>query len=486
MSIDPVTMARIQRFADKIKEHNELTSGKEGQPLTAFVKTFGCQMNEHDSEKLKGMLARMGYSVVPDYQLSDSALIPDVVVFNTCCVRENAEDKIFGQLGAIKGAKKHKPDMIVIVCGCMTEQEWVVERIKKSYRHVDIVLGTGNTYRLPEYMAQRIFENRRVIGAESEDSVPEGVPMLRDDKFKAYVTVMYGCDNFCSYCIVPYVRGRERSRKADDIIDEVKALVQGGAKEVMLLGQNVNSYGKGNDGDGTDFAALIRRVARETGIARVRFMTSHPKDLSPELIRAIAEEPAICSQLHLPVQSGSTSELKRMNRKYTREKYLGLVSEVRKLIPDVTLSTDIMIGFPGETEEEFADTLSLLEEVRFDAAFTFIYSKRQGTPAAMSPDQIPEDVVNERFKRLVDTQNRISREKNEALEGKTLCVLVEGPSRTDPSRLTGRSEGNKVVNFDVDAAALKERCLNKPEAGDIVPVKITRAETWSLEGVYCG
>ena len=478
MSIDPGTVAEMARLSEKIKDHNEALVSESGQPLTAFVKTFGCQMNEHDSEKLKGMLARMGYTVVPDYQLSDSSLIPDVIVFNTCCVRENAEDKIFGQLGAVKGAKKHKPEMLIIVCGCMTEQDWVVERIRKSYRHVDIVLGTGNTYRLPEYMAARIFDNKRIIGAVSEDSVPEGVPMLRDDKFKAYVTVMYGCDNFCSYCIVPYVRGRERSRKADDIIDEVRALVQSGAKEVMLLGQNVNSYGKGPTGDGTDFAGLIRRVARETGIERVRFMTSHPKDFSADLIRAIAEEPAICSQLHLPVQSGSSSELKRMNRKYTRDRYLELVSEVKRAIPDVTLSTDIMIGFPGETEAEFEDTLSLLEEVRFDAAFTFIYSKRQGTPAAMSPDQVPEDVVNERFKRLVDTQNRISREKNEALLGQTLSVLVEGPSRTDPDRLTGRTEGNKVVNFDVINGCVK--------TGDIVPVKITRAETWSLEGIFDG
>ncbi|MBO4327318.1 MAG: tRNA (N6-isopentenyl adenosine(37)-C2)-methylthiotransferase MiaB [Clostridia bacterium] len=474
----------MSRLAQKIREHNEKAVGETGQPLTACVKTFGCQMNEHDSEKLKGMLKQMGYDIVPDYSITNFTLIPDVIVFNTCCVRENAEDKIFGQLGAVKGAKRIKPELIVAVCGCMTEQEWVVERIKKSYRHVDIVMGTGNTYRLPEYMAARIFDRRRMIGAEPEDSLPEGVPVSRDEKFKAYVTVMYGCDNFCSYCIVPYVRGRERSRLPDDIVKEVKELADGGTKEVMLLGQNVNSYGKGAEGDGTDFAGLIRRICRETDIKRIRFMTSHPKDLSPELIRAIAEEPKVCRQLHLPVQSGSTPELKRMNRKYTREQYLELVRKVYEAVPDITLSTDIMIGFPGETEEEFEDTLSLLEEVRFDAAFTFIYSKRQGTPAAARPDQVPSDVVNRRFARLTETQNRIGREKNEALVGKTLEVLVEGPSKTNAMRLTGRTEGNKIVNFEADAGCDGGSSKKLPEAGNIVRVKITGAETWSLEGVY--
>jgi tRNA-2-methylthio-N6-dimethylallyladenosine synthase len=474
-------MAEMDRLSRKIKERNDAIRESGAGPLTACVKTFGCQMNEHDSEKLRGMLKRMGYDIVPDFSLGGGNLIPDVVLFNTCCVRENAEDRIFGQIGAIKGAKKLKPEMIVGVCGCMTEQDWAVERIRKSYRHVDMVLGTGNTYRLPEVMAARIFDGKRTVGLASEDSVPEGIEADREDRFRAYVTIMYGCDNFCSYCIVPYVRGRERSRLPDDIVAECAKLASEGTKEIMLLGQNVNSYGKGLESvDGTektDFAKLIRRVCSETGVKRVRFMTSHPKDLSPDLIAAMAEEPKICAQLHLPVQSGSTSELKRMNRKYTREDYLRRVAEVRRALPDVALSTDIMIGFPGETEEEFLDTLSLLEEVRFDAAFTFIYSRRQGTPAAASPDQVPEEVVKERFQRLTETQNRISREKNEEMRGKVVTVLTEGVSRTNVDRYTGRTEGNKIVNFTAPDSA-------KVDTGDFARVLITGAQTWSLEGEF--
>ncbi|MBO5077132.1 MAG: tRNA (N6-isopentenyl adenosine(37)-C2)-methylthiotransferase MiaB [Clostridia bacterium] len=475
--IDPAETERIARIAERIKEYNDGIAAGSGKPRTACVHTFGCQMNEHDSEKLKGMLGAMGYTIVPEYSLTRARGVPDVIVFNTCCVRENAEDKIFGQIGAVKGAKKLKEDLIVAVCGCMTEQQWAVERIRKSYKHVDIVFGTGNSYRFPEFIAARLFDGRRVIGVEAEDSVPEGVPIAREEKYRAYVTVMYGCDNFCSYCIVPYVRGRERSRRADDVVNEVRHLAENGTREVMLLGQNVNSYGKDADNGGkrTDFASLIRRVCRETDIARVRFMTSHPKDLSPELIRAMAEEPKVCKQLHLPVQSGSTSELKRMNRKYTREQYIDLVRRVREAIPDITLTTDIMVGFPGETEEEFADTLKLVEEVRFDNAFTFIYSRRQGTPAAERPDQVPEDVVKRRFGELLEAQNRISREKNEALLGQTLTVLVEGPSKTNPERLTGRTEGNKVVNFVVPAG------VNVTE-GEFVEVRIDSIQTWSLEG----
>ncbi|MBR7061401.1 MAG: tRNA (N6-isopentenyl adenosine(37)-C2)-methylthiotransferase MiaB [Clostridia bacterium] len=475
--IEPAETGRIAKIAERIKEYNDRIAAACGKPRTACVHTFGCQMNEHDSEKLKGMLGAMGYTIVPEYSLTKAGGVPDVIVFNTCCVRENAEDKIFGQIGAVKGAKKLREDLIVAVCGCMTEQQWAVERIRKSYKHVDIVFGTGNAYRFPEFIAARLFDGRRVIGAEPEDSVPEGVPVQREEKFRAYVTVMYGCDNFCSYCIVPYVRGRERSRRADDVVNEVKELAAAGTREVMLLGQNVNSYGKDRpDGDASvDFAGLIRRVCRETGIERVRFMTSHPKDLSPELIRAVAEEPKVCRQLHLPVQSGSTSELKRMNRKYTREQYIELVRRVREAVPDVTLTTDIMIGFPGETEEEFADTLRLVEEVRFDNAFTFIYSRRQGTPAAERPDQVPEEVVKRRFGELLEAQNRISREKNEALLGQTLTVLCEGPSKTNPERLTGRTEGNKVVNFVVPAG------LSVAE-GQFADVRIETVQTWSLEG----
>ena len=480
-------MAEIVDAEKRIREDNERIARETGMPRTACIRTFGCQMNEHDSEKIQGMLRKMGFDILPDCALNGAAPVPDLIVFNTCCVRENAEDKIFGQIGAVKGAKKVHPGLIVAVCGCMTEQKWAVERIRNSYKHVDLVLGTGNSYRLPQYLAERIFEGKKQIGAEPEDSVPEGVPAERRDRAKAFVTVMYGCDNFCSYCIVPYVRGRERSRRPDDVVNEIRALAAAGTKEVMLLGQNVNSYGKkfetqssgsdctGPEGEPVSFARLIKRIASETDIQRIRFMTSHPKDISDELIEVIATEPKVCRQLHLPVQSGSTSELRRMNRKYTREQYLGTIARVRRAVPDIALSTDVMIGFPGETEEEFEDTLSLLEQVRFDAAFTFIYSRRSGTPAAEWPGQITEETAKERFGRLVETQNRISHEKNEALLGTVSTVLTEGTSRTDPGRFTGRGEDNRIVKFTVPGG------MSVGE-GDVAEVLITGIQTWSLEG----
>jgi len=470
----------VQRgYTDKVLALSEEFALREGRYPRACVRTFGCQMNEHDSEKLRGMLHAMGYELLPDYDANTRGEIPDVVILNTCCVRENAEDRVYGHLGALKGLKAKQPGMIIGVCGCMTEQAKAVEKIRSSYRHVDLVFGTGNSYRLPEFIYGILTKHVRMIGAQAEDSLPEGVPALRDDKYKAYVTVMYGCNNFCTYCIVPYVRGRERSRRADDIVAEVKQLAEAGTMEVMLLGQNVNSYGK-KSGDNTDFPALLRRLCRETSIPRFRFMTSHPKDISDALIEAISEEPAICAQLHLPVQSGSTSELRRMNRVYTREKYLERVEKVRQLVPDITLTTDIMIGFPGETEEEFEDTLSLLEQVRFDAAYTFIYSPRTGTPAASWPDQVPEEVVKERFARLTELQNRISLEKNLEMIGSVQEVLVEGRSKTDLTKFTGRTAGNKIVNFTADVPAEADTL-----AGTLRMVNIDGAQTWSLEGRLC-
>ena len=472
-------MQEQRGYAEKVMALSEEFALREGRYPRACVRTFGCQMNEHDSEKLRGMLKDMGYELVPDYEQDPGGEIPELVILNTCCVRENAEDRVYGHLGALKGLKAQRPGMIIGVCGCMTEQEKAVEKIRGSFRHVDLVFGTGNSYRLPEYILKILSGHKRVIGVSAEDSLPEGVPVLRDSKYKAYVTVMYGCDNFCTYCIVPYVRGRERSRRADDIVAEVKGLAEAGTMEVMLLGQNVNSYGKKSE-DGTGFPQLLRRICRETAIPRIRFMTSHPKDISDALIETIAEEPALCKQLHLPVQSGSTSELQRMNRRYTREKYLERVEKVRQLVPGITLTTDIMIGFPGETEEEFADTLSLLGEVRFDAAYTFIYSPRTGTPAASSPDQVPEEVVKERFARLTELQNRISLEKNLEMIGTVQEVLAEGRSKTDITKFTGRTGGNKIVNFTADNAREAETL-----AGKLCRVNIEGAQTWSLEGRLC-
>lgn len=446
-------------FSENIKAMN-------GDGKKAFVRTFGCQMNEHDSEKLKGMCAAMGYDLV------DSADGADLVIFNTCCVRENAEEKVFGHLGALKGLKRNNPDMVIAVCGCMTEQPHIVEEIRKRYRHVDLVFGTHNLHRLPEIIYRARTSKTNVYETSRTDSeVAEGVPVLRDSKIQAWVTIMYGCDNYCSYCIVPYVRGHERSRRPEDIISEIKGLAESGVKEVTLLGQNVNSYGKDLP-EKCAFATLLQRICDETDIPRIRFMTSHPKDISLEVIETMARNPQIMNQLHLPVQSGSDGLLKKMNRHYTKEQYLGIINKAREMMPDISLTTDIIVGFPGETEEDFAETLDLVEKARYDQAFTFIYSKRNGTPAAKFPNQVPEDVVKERFERLLDLQNRISHEINENFSDTTVEVLCEGRSKTNLSKFTGRTPGNKIVNFTAP----------RDVTGEIVMVHIDNIQTWSLEG----
>ncbi|HOA30925.1 MAG TPA: tRNA (N6-isopentenyl adenosine(37)-C2)-methylthiotransferase MiaB [Clostridia bacterium] len=453
---------------EQIRDRNDMYYAEKSKKRTYEVRNFGCQMNEHDAEKLRGMLHEMGY--VPN---QDD--VADLIVFNTCCVRENAEEKVYGHIGALKSVKREKEDMIIAVCGCMTEQEHVVEEIRKKYENVDLVFGTHNLHRFPELLHQCIFNNTRVYEiSKTEGEVVEGVPVLRDSDFKAWVTIMYGCNNFCSYCIVPYVRGRERSRAVNDILQEVVELDKAGVKEITLLGKNVNSYGHDRS-DGVDFANLLKLICDSTNIPRIRFMTSHPKDLSDELIEVMANNERICRHLHLPVQSGSTRILEKMNRKYTKEKYLELVKKVKERIPGIALSTDIIVGFPGETEEDFNETLSVVEEVRFDSAFTFIYSKRTGTPAARFEDQIPEEVAKERFNRLLELQNRISREINESYVGRRVEVLVEGLSRTNDKKYTGRTEGNKVVNFD----RMDE---NIDLSGRIVTVRIDSAQTWSLNG----
>ncbi len=457
-------------YMSEIRLINQEFYRKNGRMPLARVRNFGCQMNEHDAEKLSGMLKEMGY-VMSDSD-EDKAEAADLIIFNTCCVRENAEEKVFGHLGALKAAKRENSNMVIAVCGCMTEQPHVVEEIRKKYKNVDLVFGTQNQHTFPELLLQCVRDKKHIYNTQHlEGRVAEGVPVERANSIKAWVTIMYGCNNFCSYCIVPYVRGRERSRSSADILQEIKTLETKGYKEITLLGQNVNSYGK-DKVDELNFAQLLDLICRETSIPRIRFMTSHPKDLSDELIDVMAANPQICRQLHLPVQSGSTRLLNKMNRKYSADNYLEIIDKVRAKIPDIAFSTDIIVGFPGETDEDFEETIRLVEKVRYDMAFTFIYSKRKGTPAAEWDNQVPAEVVKARFERLLEVQNRIDREINETYLGQRVEVLVEGMSRTNQERFTGRTQGNKIVNFLGD----------RPCVGEIVKVEIDEAQTWSLGG----
>lgn len=434
--------------------------------LKYYIETWGCQMNEEDSEKLSGLLIPMGYKKTSDKETAD------IIIFNTCCVRENAEQKADGNIGALKTLKKQNPNLIIAVTGCMMQQEGMAKHIITKFPFVDIIIGTHNAYKFPEYL-------KRIQGGDSsiveiwdkEEDIVEGIPVDRESGIKGFVTIMYGCNNFCTYCIVPYVRGRERSRNPEDIIAEIETLVAQGYKEITLLGQNVNSYGKGLSPQ-INFAELLRRINTIEKLERIRFMTSHPKDLSLEAIEVIAEGEKLCEQIHLPVQSGSTNLLNKMNRHYDRAQYLELVKNIKNAIPDVGISTDIIVGFPGETEEDFAETLSLMEEVRFDLAFMYIYSKRKGTPADEMLEQIPEKVKHERFNRLVEVVNRICAEKNKEYVGKIVEVLVEGFSKNDESRLTGRTRTGKLVNFDGNNKAI----------GELVSVQITKAFSFSLIG----
>lgn len=454
-------MAQQQDYIRKIRT---VTEGRESQPL-AFVETYGCQQNTSDSEKIKGMLFEMGYDFCED------AMHADLVIYNTCAVRENAELRVFGNLGALKHQKRRRPDMIIGVCGCMMQQAHIAETIQKKYTHVDLVFGTHALYRMPELLYEAM-QKQRVFATENEDGrIAEEISYFRSEPPLARIPIMYGCNNFCTYCIVPYVRGRERSRDAEHILDEVREVARKGYREVMLLGQNVNSYGNDLEGD-LSFAALLQSVCRVDGIERVRFMTSHPKDLSDELIAVMASEKKICKQLHLPVQSGSDRVLKVMNRKYTRDQYLSLVKKVRAAMPEIILTTDIIVGFPGETDADFAETVSLLKEVEYDTIFSFIYSKRNGTPAAKMPDVMDEAQKHQNFEAMLAVQNEISRRKNDAYLGRTETVLVEGFSKNNQETLTGRTEGGKVVNFPG----------TKEQIGQMVKVTITKTQTWSLFG----
>lgn len=430
--------------------------------------TFGCQMNEHDSETISGMLQEKGCVEVLSKEDSD------ITVINTCSIRENADKRFFGTLGQLKKIKEKNPEFIACVCGCMMQQQHIIDTVKSKYPWVDIIFGTHNIHRFPELLEKVCAEKEKTAEIlEDSDSIVEGLPAKRLYRHKSFVNIMYGCNNFCTYCIVPYTRGREKSRQPENILDEVRSLVADGVKEVTLLGQNVNSYkGVSSAGDVYDFADLIYMLDEVDGLERIRFMTSHPKDLSDKLIQAYVDCRKLCNYIHLPVQSGSSSVLKRMNRKYTREQYLELAAKLRRAVPDITMSTDIIVGFPGETEEDFQETLSLVREVKYDSAFTFLYSVRKGTPAAEYEDQIPEDVKHERFNRLVDAVNEESMRKNAAYKGRVEKVLVEGVSKKNDETLTGRTEGFKLVDFEGD----------KELIGSMVDVEITEGKTFSLTG----
>ncbi|MBR3791329.1 MAG: tRNA (N6-isopentenyl adenosine(37)-C2)-methylthiotransferase MiaB [Clostridia bacterium] len=459
----------LQRsFIYKIKEINARYTNINGHPMKANTETYGCQQNENDTERIRGMLKEAGFD------FCDDANDADVVVYNTCAVRENAEQKVFGRLGILKHIKESRPDMLIGICGCMVQQEHITEQIKKVHNHVDLIFGTHALYKFPELLYNAMVKNNKksiVDITDSDGAIAEEIPILRDYSQKAWVSVMYGCNNFCSYCIVPYVRGRERSRDSKDIIAEIENLVANGCTEISLLGQNVNSYGKDLE-ENINFAKLLRMVNDIKGVERIRFMTSHPKDLSDELIDAMAECEKVCKQLHLPVQAGSNKVLSDMNRKYTKEDYLEKIKKVKEKIPNISLSTDIIVGFPTETNEDFLETIDVLKKVEYDNIFSFIYSRREGTPAAKLDFVLSEEEIHNNFNKLLEVQNEISKRKNDEYVGRIEKVLVDGVSKNNENTLSGRLESSKVVNF-VGSEDL---------VGKYVDVRITEAHTWSLNG----
>ena len=435
-------------FIDRARKHLEEQKKEAGWPLTFCVTTFGCQMNARDSEKLSGILEQIGYVQEPEEEKAD------FVIYNTCTVRENANLRVYGRLGQLGRAKKKNPHMMIALCGCMMQEAQVVEKLKKSYGFVDLIFGTHNIYKFAELLNTRMESGGMVIDIwQDTDKIVEDLPVERKYPFKSGVNIMFGCNNFCSYCIVPYVRGRERSREPEAILGEIRRLAADGVVEVMLLGQNVNSYGKTLERPVT-FAALLREVEKIDGIERIRFMTSHPKDLSDELISVMGSSKKICRHLHLPVQSGSSRILEKMNRRYTKEQYLELVGKIRKAVPDISLTTDIIVGFPGETEEDFQETLDVVRKVRYDSAFTFIYSKRSGTPAAAMEDQVEPAVVKERFNRLLKEVQEIAAQTCAVHQGTVQTVLAESVNEHDPSLITGRLSNNLLVHFPGDSSMI--------------------------------
>lgn len=447
--------ARQYYFMENAKEYVAKMSEELGRPLVAAIQTFGCQMNARDSEKLLGILEKVGYVEGTDEETAD------FVIYNTCTVRENANLRVYGRLGQLGAMKKKNPHKMIALCGCMMQEPEVIEKLKKSYRFVDLIFGTHNIYKFAELLTSAMQSDRTVIDIwKDTDKIVEDLPVERKYPFKSGVNIMFGCNNFCSYCIVPYVRGRERSRQPEEIIKEIKQLVADGVVEVMLLGQNVNSYGKTLDNPIT-FAQLLQQVEQIEGLRWIRFMTSHPKDLSDELIEVMKNSKKICRHLHLPLQSGSSRILKLMNRKYDKEQYLELAAKLRREIPDLSLTTDIIVGFPGETEEDFEDTMDVVRKVQYDSAFTFIYSKRTGTPAAAMDDQIPEEVVKDRFDRLLKLVQSIATTQCSRDTGKTLEVLVEEVNEKDPSMVSGRLSNNTVVHFKGDSSLIGTICKVK-------------------------
>jgi len=436
---------------------------EQGITPTAYVETYGCQQNEADSEKLRGYLAQSGYRIASEAEGAD------VVIMNTCAIREHAEQRVFGNLGALTHTKRRHPGQKIFLCGCMAGETKVSDRIKKSYPHVDGVFSTHHLWQFPEILWNVLNHKKRQFYITDEPgSIAEGIPQVRDSKLKAWVSIMYGCNNFCTYCIVPYVRGRERSRMPEDILAECRCLIENGAKEITLLGQNVNSYGK-DLACGMDFADLLEAIAQIPGEFLIRFMTSHPRDASFKLFDTMAKYDKIAKQLHLPFQSGSSRVLKAMNRHYDRETYLEKVRYAKSLMPELVLTSDVIVGFPGETEEEFEETISLIQEVHYDALFTFIFSPRPGTPAAAMEDPTPKEEKNRRFDKLCATQNAISEQIHEAYTGKTMRCLVDG---TDKELLTARTEGGRLVRFAGSSDLI----------GTYQNITVTGATTWSLTG----
>ena len=444
---------RQLQFIEKAKEYVSKLGEELGHKPTCCVTTFGCQMNARDSEKLAGILELAGYDLVEDEDA-------DFVIYNTCTVRDNANQRVYGRLGHLNSLKKKNPHKKIALCGCMMQEPSVIEKIKKSYRFVDLIFGTHNIYKFAELLVCMFEADRMVIDIwEGTDQIVEDLPVERKYPFKSGINIMFGCNNFCSYCIVPYVRGRERSRNPKDIIREIEELVADGVVEIMLLGQNVNSYGKNLDEPMT-FAELLKEIEKIKGLERIRFMTSHPKDLSDELIEVMKNSKKICRHLHLPLQSGSTRILKEMNRRYTKEQYLALAEKIRREIPDIAITTDIIVGFPGETPEDVDETIDVINRVKYDNAFTFIYSKRTGTPAAAMENQVPEEIVKEGFDRVLKVVQETARERVSLMEGMTMDALVEELNEQDKTLVTARLSNNTIVHFKGDASLI----------GQIVPV----------------
>ena len=460
-----IPQADVERQLDFCEKIADITATWAEKPL-AHVVTYGCQQNEADSERLRGYLEKMGYG------FTDSAENARIIVINTCAIREHAEQRVLGNVGALVHLKRKNPDLLICLCGCMMQEPTRVAEIKKSYLHVDLVFGTHVLWKFPEMLHQRMNQRKRVFHSPDEaGSIAEGIPMVRQDAIKGWVSIMYGCNNFCSYCIVPYVRGRERSRKPELILEEVRQMVEAGYKDITLLGQNVNSYGKDLE-EPMDFSDLLRAVNAIPGEFLIRFMTSHPKDATQKLFETMAECEKVAPVIHLPFQAGNDRILQVMNRRHTREEYLAKVAALKKLIPDIVLTSDVIVGFPGETTEEFEDTLKVLEEVRYDALFTFIYSPRVGTPAASMPDPMTREEKLANFNRLTALQDKISEEKHAEYIGKTVRCLIDGVSEEEKFDLTARTPGNRLVRLTGDKSAV----------GQFRDVKITDANKWSLFG----